>query len=105
MHVYLFWSSNLNAAFELSMHLRRLILLARFIAHRKAQEAVAGSAVKLKGTDVMATYKVLTWITMAPIVTILYGLIAASFFNANVGLITALVLPAVGQQAIQAQDK
>eukprot|EP01048_Picozoa_sp_COSAG05_P013701 COSAG05_NODE_1481_length_4761_cov_4.755684_2_plen_97_part_00 len=83
----------------------RLILLARYIASRKAQEAVAGSAVKLTGTDVMATYKLLTWILMAPVMTVFYGVVAAYVFDVNIGLITALVLPALGQQAIQAQDK
>ena len=82
-----------------------LILLARFVAARKAKQAVANSAVKLKGMDVMATFKVLTWIIVAPVFTILYAVMAGYFFGANVGLITALVLPALGHQAIKAQDR
>ena len=53
----------------------------------------------------MATYKLLTWILMAPVMTVFYGVVAAYVFDVNIGLITALVLPALGQQAIQAQDK
>eukprot|EP01049_Picozoa_sp_SAG25_P018145 SAG25_NODE_5064_length_707_cov_1.898026_1_plen_108_part_00 len=83
----------------------RLIILARIIAERKAAEAVKNSTVKLEGKDVMATYKVLTWIIMGPVITVVYSVLAGYCFNANIGLMTALVLPALTQQAIRAQDQ
>ena len=85
--------------------LTRLVIVARVISRQKAAEAVANSSVKLEGKDVMATYKVLTWIVLAPVTTILYGVVAGYIFDANVGLMTTLVLPFVIQRAIWAQDR
>ena len=78
--------------------------LARIISLQQAKKAVAGSDVKLEGKDVMATYKVMTWMVMGPTIVIFYSLVACALFDANIGLMTMLVLPPLGQQAMYASD-
>ncbi|PWN49373.1 hypothetical protein IE53DRAFT_380607 [Violaceomyces palustris] len=53
-----------------------IIILAKVISHRKAKEALAASQVKLQGRDVLATWKVLVSLGVAPILYSFYAAIA-----------------------------
>lgn len=44
-----------------------VFVLTKYISTRKAREALAGSAVKIQGRDVMATWKIMTALFFAPI--------------------------------------
>jgi glycerol-3-phosphate O-acyltransferase/dihydroxyacetone phosphate acyltransferase len=81
-----------------------ILLMARWKATTEAKKAVAGSEVKLEGKDVMATFKVMTWMVMGPLSVIFYSLVVSFWFDMNAGLMTMLLLPPMGQQAIYASD-
>jgi 1-acyl-sn-glycerol-3-phosphate acyltransferase len=81
-----------------------VLILARRIATKEAKKAVAGSEVKLEGKDVLATFKVMTWMVMGPLSVIFYAIVATYLFDTNIGLMTMLLLPPLGQQAIYASD-
>eukprot|EP01051_Picozoa_sp_SAG22_P002100 SAG22_NODE_90_length_21067_cov_8.490843_4_plen_488_part_00 len=81
-----------------------LYFLSRFIAEREAAKAVAGSSVKIKGVDVMATFKVMTWMVCGPLMVLLYSLLAAAYFDASTGLVTLIILPHMWQTSFVASD-
>jgi 1-acyl-sn-glycerol-3-phosphate acyltransferase len=81
-----------------------IMMMARWKAAKEAKKAVAGSEVKLEGKDVMATFKVMTWMVMGPLSVIFYSLVVTYMFDTNAGLMTMLLLPPLGQQAIYASD-
>lgn len=56
-----------------------IFIAASTISRRKAKEAVAASTVKLQGRDVLATWKVLVSLGMAPVLYALYTVIAMFF--------------------------
>lgn len=56
-----------------------IFIAASVISRRKAKEAVAASTVKLQGRDVLATWKVLVSLGMAPLLYGLYTAIAMFF--------------------------
>lgn len=58
-----------------------IFVVARIISHRKAQEALAASQVKLQGRDVLATWKVLVSLGMAPILYAVYSAILAYYMH------------------------
>ena len=67
----------------------------------QAVKAVAGSSVKLEGKDVLATYKVLTWMWGGPIIIVLYSCAAAYLSGETaIGVMTMMLLPFLGQQAM-----
>ena len=78
--------------------------LARFVAEKKARDAVSKSSVKVKGTDVMATFKVMTWMVCGPLSVVIYAIIAAQLFDANFGLLTLMILPPLWQMCLHATD-
>lgn len=81
-----------------------VLMMARWKAAKEAKKAVAGSEVKIEGKDVMATFKVMTWMVMGPLAVIFYSLVVTYVFDTNTGLMTMLLLPPLGQQAIYASD-
>ncbi len=56
-----------------------IFILAKFISIRKAKEALAASQVKLKGRDVLATWKVLVSMVVAPILYTFYAGLATYY--------------------------
>lgn len=60
---------------------------ARVISKKKAREALAGSVVKIKANDVVATWKILILMVCAPILYVLY-LSALTWFVRHEGLAT-----------------
>ena len=67
----------------------------------QAVKAVAGSSVKLEGKDVLATYKVLTWMWGGPMMLLLYSCAAAYLSGETaIGVMTMMLLPFLGQQAM-----
>lgn len=56
-----------------------IFIAASTISRKKAKEAVAASTVKLQGRDVLATWKVLVSLGMAPVLYSLYTVIAMYF--------------------------
>jgi len=53
-----------------------MFILASLISRQKAKEALAASTVKLTGRDVLATWKVLICLGVAPVVYLLYAILA-----------------------------
>lgn len=53
-----------------------VMLVARYVSHRKAKEALAASQVKLYGRDVLATWKVLVSLGFVPTLYATYAIIA-----------------------------
>ena len=67
----------------------------------QAVAAVAGSSVKLEGKDVLATYKVLTWMWGGPMMLLLYSCAAAYLSGETaIGVMTMMLLPYLCQQAM-----
>ncbi|EPQ26968.1 uncharacterized protein PFL1_05603 [Pseudozyma flocculosa PF-1] len=56
-----------------------IIVLAKLISHRKAKEALAASQVKIAGRDVLATWKVLVSLGVAPVLYSFYAGLATYF--------------------------
>lgn len=54
-----------------------VFIATKYISHQKAKTALAGSSVKIQGKDVMATWKLLVSMALAPILYNLYNCIAA----------------------------
>ncbi|KAJ4487991.1 glycerol-3-phosphate O-acyltransferase [Lentinula aciculospora] len=53
-----------------------IFILASILSRQKAKEALAASTVKLKGRDVLATWKVLISLGVAPVLYLLYAFLA-----------------------------
>ncbi|GAA6016878.1 hypothetical protein JCM11491_006898 [Sporobolomyces phaffii] len=51
-----------------------IFIAAKIISHKKAKEALAGSSVKIKGNDVLATWKVLVALAGAPTLYTVYAI-------------------------------
>lgn len=51
-----------------------IFIAAKIISHKKAKEALAGSSVKIKGNDVLATWKVLVALAGAPTLYTIYAI-------------------------------
>jgi len=51
-----------------------IFIAAKIISHKKAKEALAGSSVKIKGNDVLATWKVLVALGGAPALYTVYAI-------------------------------
>ncbi|KAL6066355.1 Glycerol-3-phosphate/dihydroxyacetone phosphate acyltransferase [Balamuthia mandrillaris] len=56
-------------------------IVVKRIAQKKADEALKASSVKVKGYDVVASYKVLTSMALVPVIYLVYSLIAAIYFG------------------------
>jgi glycerol-3-phosphate O-acyltransferase/dihydroxyacetone phosphate acyltransferase len=54
-----------------------VIVMARTISRKKAQEALAASTVKIAANDVLATWKVLVALALVPLCFVIYPIIAA----------------------------
>ncbi|ODV95850.1 hypothetical protein PACTADRAFT_49295 [Pachysolen tannophilus NRRL Y-2460] len=52
-----------------------VFIAAKIISKRKAKEALANSVVKIRGTDVLATWKLMVAMAFAPILYIIYSII------------------------------
>lgn len=64
-----------------------IFVLSKIVSHRKAQEALRTSTVKVKGTDVIATWKLLVTLAVAPFLFTLYT-IAGTLLVYRSGYIT-----------------
>lgn len=80
----LLWGSLALPGFILNLP---IFVVAKVISRQKAKEALAASQVKLQGRDVLATWKVLVSLALAPILYSFYAIILAYF------LYTRNVLP------------
>ena len=87
-----------------------IFIAASIISHRKAKEAVAASTVKLEGRDVLATWKVLVSLGMAPVLYSFYTVIAMYFvYRYNMGrkylfltpLFMLIAVPSFGYSALR----
>ncbi|KDE08118.1 hypothetical protein MVLG_01599 [Microbotryum lychnidis-dioicae p1A1 Lamole] len=87
-----------------------IFIAAKIISHRKAKEALAASTVKIKGKDVLATWKVLVALTGAPTLYTFYAIGAAVLARRlNLGykyqfyapLATLVGLPLIGISALK----
>ncbi|KAH8915522.1 hypothetical protein BT69DRAFT_1356523 [Atractiella rhizophila] len=87
-----------------------MFIAAKVISHRKAKEALAASTVKLEGRDVLATWKVLVSLGIAPPLYGTYVAIATYIaFRYNwplrwkiwTPILTILALPTVGYSALK----
>lgn len=73
-------------------------LVASRISAKKAKEAVAGSSVKIKGKDVLATWKVFVAIALVPALTLVYCVVTAAvlLLLLDVDTLWVIVLPVAG---------
>lgn len=87
-----------------------IIVLAKIISHRKAKEALAASQVKVAGRDVLATWKVLVSLGVAPILYSFYAALATYLAHryqlsprtrALMPLYTLIVLPTMSYSALK----
>jgi glycerol-3-phosphate O-acyltransferase / dihydroxyacetone phosphate acyltransferase len=60
-----------------------IFIAARYYSHKKKKEALAGSSVKIQGTDVMATWKILVAGGLAPLLYTYYAVILAIWTHYN----------------------
>ncbi|KAG0648148.1 putative acyltransferase [Hyphodiscus hymeniophilus] len=75
-----------------------VFIAARTSSHRKTREALASSTVKVRGNDVMATWKILVAGCLAPLLYTYYAIVLASWMRYN--RVHGLVPPAVPLWAI-----
>jgi glycerol-3-phosphate O-acyltransferase/dihydroxyacetone phosphate acyltransferase len=54
-----------------------VFIVARVYSHKKTKEALAGSTVKIRGNDVMASWKILVAFLLAPLLYTYYAIILA----------------------------
>uniref|UniRef100_V5E3Y4 Phospholipid/glycerol acyltransferase domain-containing protein n=2 Tax=Kalmanozyma brasiliensis (strain GHG001) TaxID=1365824 RepID=V5E3Y4_KALBG len=87
-----------------------IIILAKIISHKKAKEALAASQVKVAGRDVLATWKVLVSLGVAPVLYSFYAGLATFLAHryelsprtrALMPLYTLLVLPTMSYSALK----
>ena len=87
-----------------------MFIAASYISHQKAKEALAKSSVKIQGRDVLATWKILVSLGMAPPVYTIYAIITtylAYKYNLErkykiwMPLITFVVVNAAGYSALK----
>ncbi|KAJ9477864.1 Glycerol-3-phosphate O-acyltransferase 1 [Pseudozyma hubeiensis] len=87
-----------------------IIILAKIISHKKAKEALAASQVKVAGRDVLATWKVLVSLGVAPILYTFYAGLATYLAHkvelsprtrALMPLYTLIVLPTMSYSALK----
>ncbi|ETS59911.1 hypothetical protein PaG_05883 [Moesziomyces aphidis] len=87
-----------------------IIILAKIISHKKAKEALAASQVKVAGRDVLATWKVLVSLGVAPILYSFYAAMATVLAHkyelsprtrALMPLYTLVVLPTMSYSALK----
>jgi len=73
-----------------------VFIVARIYSHKKTKEALAGSTVKIRGNDVMATWKILVAFLLAPLLYTYYAIILAFWtrYNHLNGLVPKPVTPA-----------
>ena len=65
------------------------------ISEKKRREALAGSTVKIKGNDVIATWKILVSMGFAPILYTIYSIIGIKFihyYNPNISRILSFII-------------
>ena len=67
----------------------------RLVSSRQAKKAVQGSSVKLKGNDVLATWKILTALAVVPITFLLYAVILGIVWGPRQGFAIWLLLPII----------
>ena len=60
-----------------------VFIAARYYSHKKTREALAGSNVKIQGTDVMATWKILVAGGLAPLLYTYYAVILGFWTHYN----------------------
>lgn len=87
-----------------------IIVLAKIISHKKAKEALAASQVKVAGRDVLATWKVLVSLGVAPVLYSFYAGVATYLAHrsalpprhqALMPLYTLIVLPTMSYSALK----
>lgn len=87
-----------------------IIVLAKIISHKKAKEALAASQVKVAGRDVLATWKVLVSLGVAPVLYTFYAALATYIAHkvdvsprtrALMPLYTLIVLPTMSYSALK----
>ncbi|KAJ1018806.1 hypothetical protein NDA16_004611 [Ustilago loliicola] len=87
-----------------------IIVLAKIISHKKAKEALAVSQVKVAGRDVLATWKVLVSLGVAPVLYTFYAGLATYLAHkvdvsprtrALMPLYTLIVLPTMSYSALK----
>ncbi|KAJ3725989.1 glycerol-3-phosphate O-acyltransferase [Lentinula raphanica] len=73
-----------------------IFILASILSRKKAKEALAASTVKLKGRDVLATWKVLISLGIAPVLYLLYAFLATLIaIRANASLKWKIMTPLI----------
>lgn len=60
-----------------------VFIAARYYSHKKTREALAGSSIKIQGTDVMATWKILVAGCLAPLLYTYYAIILGFWTHYN----------------------
>ncbi|CBQ73776.1 related to SCT1-glycerol 3-phosphate/dihydroxyacetone phosphate dual substrate acyltransferase [Sporisorium reilianum SRZ2] len=87
-----------------------IIILAKIISHKKAKEALAASQVKVAGRDVLATWKVLVSLGVAPVLYSFYAALATYLAHKVelsprtrllMPLYTLIVLPTMSYSALK----
>ncbi|CDW98442.1 hypothetical protein [Sporisorium scitamineum] len=87
-----------------------IIILAKIISHKKAKEALAASQVKVAGRDVLATWKVLVSLGVAPVLYSFYAALATYLAHKSelsprtrllMPLYTLIVLPTMSYSALK----
>lgn len=87
-----------------------IIILAKIISHKKAKEALAASQVKVAGRDVLATWKILVSLGVAPVLYTFYAGFATYLAHryqlsprtkALMPLYTLIVLPTMSYSALK----
>ena len=72
-----------------------IIILAKIVSARKAKEALAASQVKVKGRDVLATWKVLVSLGVTPVLYMMYSGIATYYaWRLPIGIWHKRLMPA-----------
>ena len=67
----------------------------RAVSAQQARKAVKSSSVKVKGNDVLATWKILTALAVVPITFALYAVVLGVVLGAREGLAIWLLLPVI----------
>jgi glycerol-3-phosphate O-acyltransferase / dihydroxyacetone phosphate acyltransferase len=80
-------------------------IIAKVISLRKAKEAKASSLVKLKGTDVIASYKLIIGLVVTPIVYWTYFLVVLWFFGFTYALLYVVAWPLLTYASVRVTEE
>jgi len=80
-------------------------LIAKIVAHQQAKKAKAGSVVKIAGTDVVASYKVIIGLVVTPILYTTYALLVFAWYGFFGAVLFTILFPLFSWASIRVLEE